>query len=405
MLTVDQAVRYLRAQCEDHWLEWLLGRGRWPISVTLGAPRGDQFDRNVIAAKAWAGTWESAITTGRIPGQLRTESRRARKLGLHDLPTTWILPTPGDALAVAPETATRHAAANARLQQAIALPGSVWASMDQIPVKTARAIADLGDDDWTNATAAATHLAVLGPGEASMVRQLAIPGVHSKWIESNATLLGALLGVPADPTLGPPLVRLINHIGLRPKPTAVHVTLACPRLRAQAAGLTRLSATIADLNTTTLRPRVVLIIENLELAHTLTADLPGVAAICGLGAGAPTLTELAWTHTADTVLYWGDIDRAGLAILATTRRAGIPAKSLLMDEATLDAYPAAHHETSTQTDSYEIPGGLDLAETKLYGRLNAHHANTGQDLQLEQEHIPISTAHAAILKQSAGAGT
>ena len=68
-----------------------------------------------------------------------------------------------------------------------------------------------------------------------------------------------------------------------------------------------------------------------------------------------------------------------------------------MDEATLDAHPTAHHETFTQTDSYNIPAGLDPAEGMLYDRLNAHHENTGRDLQLEQEHIPISTAYAAIL--------
>ena len=166
-----------------------------------------------------------------------------------------------------------------------------------------------------------------------------------------------------------------------------------PRRRGRA---TRFDAPVSVLNASKIRPDVVLIIENDELGHTITTDIDGAAIIHGLGSGAPILGDLHWLTTASTVLYWGDIDRAGLSILATLRRAGVPATAILMDEITLDRYPQLRHETDSQTLSHNIPNGLTATETALYQRLNSHHHSTGTELQLEQEHIPIADAVTAI---------
>lgn len=391
MLDVETALAELRGRCSRDWLEWALGRGNWPLRITLGSPQGASFDGDVIAAQVWAGSWLAAIENQRAPGSLSTESKRALKLGKHPLPKSWTIASPEEALTAAPDFAQRYHRAVERLRLAVQLPAVVWDCIEEVPVKAARSIAGLEETDWSNAVAVVSHLAA-GPGEAMMVRQLAVPGVHSKWIEQHATVLGAMIGVPTDRRLGKPLTRLINHIGLKAKEMPVHVALRCPQLRSAAAGLQRLDAPVSVLNTSTLRPETVLIIENLELGHTITVDVGGLAIIHGLGSSAPILSTLAWLSTASSVLYWGDIDRAGLSILATVRRAGIPAKALMMDELTLDGYAQFQHETDTQTLTYCIPAGLTAAEAELYSRLNAHHEASGRDLQLEQEHIPIADA-------------
>lgn len=396
MLTVDDAVGELRRRCDAQWLNWALGKGTWPLRITLGAPQGTAFDRDVIGAQRWAGAWRSAAKSGTIPGTVTTQARRARKLGTHDLPTLWTIAQPADALRVSPEAAERYLRASQRLQEAVNLDGVPWERIDQVPTRVARAIVDLDNRDWQNAVAVASYLAGVGAGDAVMVRQLAIPGVHSKWIEQNALLIGAMIGIPADRNLGDPLTRLIKHIGLQAKQTPVHVTLSCPRLRAAAAGLQRFEATIPVLNNSSLRPAAVLIVENLEPGHTLALDLPGLVLIHGLGAAAPILANLEWISSAAEVLYWGDIDRAGLSILASARRMGIPARSVLMDEATMDAYPGACHDTDTQMDSHDIPAELSAAEVALYRRLNSYQQEHGTDRQLEQEHIPIALARIVI---------
>jgi len=390
MLAVDTALADLRLRCQKRWLHWLLGEDTWPLKIKLGSPSGDEFAAEPIAAQNWAATWHTALAEHRLPGSVHTVTRQPRKLrlGRFDLPHSWIIAGPEEALTVAPDIAQRYRTTAARLNFAVEHPGVIWDRISQIPQPAAKTIAAFDDADWSSAIAVVSHLAA-GPIEATMVRQLAIPGVHTKWIEQNPSLVCAMIGVPADRSLGDPLTRLINHIGLKAKETPVHVALPCPRLRASAANFQRLQAPISVLNASTIRPDVVLIIENDEPGHTLTADIPGAAIIHGLGFGAPILADLHWIASASTVLYWGDIDRAGLSILASLRRAGVAATALLMDGATLDKYTQFRHNTDTQTTSLEIPDGLNPSETALYQRLNAHHQANGSDLQLEQEHIPI----------------
>lgn len=395
MLTLETATADLRDRCEKRWLDWVLARDTWPLRRQLKPPTGDDFTKNLIATQNWAATWHTAINEGRVPGSVTTTSRRAINLGDHDLPKVWTIDTPEEALTLTPGLQHQFHCAATRLNLAVTHPGIVWDDIKQVPYTSAKTIAKLDDSDWSNAVAVVSQLAA-GPVEAMMVRQLAVPGVHSKWIEQHASLLGAMIGAPTDTELGDPLTRLIDHIGLKAKETPVHVALRCPRLRAATAELHRFDAPVSVLNASTIRPDVVLIVENDELGHTITADIDGAAIIHGLGSGAPILVDLEWLTTASTVLYWGDIDRAGLSILATLRRTGVPATAILMDEITLDRYAQLRHKTDSQTLSYSIPVGLTATETALYQRLNSHHHSTGTELQLEQEHIPIADAVTAI---------
>ena len=274
-------------------------------------------------------------------------------------------------------------------------PGIVWDDIKQVPYTSAKTIAKLDDSDWSNAVAVVSQLAA-GPVEAMMVRQLAVPGVHSKWIEQHASLLGAMIGAPTDTELGDPLTRLIDHIGLKAKETPVHVALEVPTTPRRHRRAHRFDAPISVLNASTIRPDVVLIVENDELGHTITADIDGAAIIHGLGSGAPILGDLRMAHNSINRALLGRHRPAGLSILATLRRTGVPATAILMDEITLDRYAQLRHKTDSQTPSHNIPDGLTATETALYQRLNSHHHTTGTELQLEQEHIPIADAVTAI---------
>ncbi len=205
-----------------------------------------------------------------------------------------------------------------------------------------------------------------------------------------------MLGVPIGP--GDPQSRLESHIGLMAEQAPVHVYLACPRLRAAAAGMNRFAASVATLNASVLAPRVVLVIENRKFGNSLDFQTDGLAVIYGLGYGVTALADLRWNTTAQKVLYWGDLDRAGLAILASLRRAGVPAQAVLMDESTWARYPDQQHESvrNQGLNESEVPEGLEDPERALYIHLNEEYRRHGRDLQLEQEHIPMADAIAAI---------
>ena len=393
MRSVEDAVEHIKQVSQDNWVKWALGRGNWPLRITLGAPRGAQFDQNITAAQLWAASWGAARVRG-IPGTIDTEPRRARGLGTHELPTSWTLNDPLEALELSPEIAQQFITARERFAAAIDMPEVVWNSVESIPLTSARTIAKLSDGDWLNATTTVAHIAD-GPGDALILRQLAVPGVHTKWIEDNAALLGAMLGA-AGP--GDPQTRLETHIGLLAEQAPIDVYLACPRLRAAAAGMDRFAASVSTLDASSLVPESILIVENRKLGNTLDLHAPDLAVLYGLGYGATALADLRWTATAKTIMYWGDIDRAGLAILASLRRAGMNVQSILMDEQTWDRYPDQQHDCARDQglSDADVPEGLEEPERRLYERLNQEHRHRGKDLQLEQEHIPIADVITAL---------
>ncbi|WP_234795764.1 DUF3322 domain-containing protein, partial [Mycobacteroides chelonae] len=235
-----------------------------------------------------------------------------------ELPDRWILSIE-DAWMYCPDLRDSYLAAAARFEEAVNNAAVRWGSAGEIPDGAAKRIAGLPEQDWANALEVVNRLAA-GPGQALMVRQLSVPGVHSKWIEKNAALLCTLIGLTkSGPHDGTPLERLLQHVGLQAKEAPIHIALRCPKLRAAAGQLAAFHAPIQVLNNSTISPAVLLIVENDELGYTITEDIDGLAVIHGLGAAAPLLAALRWCHTAQ-VLYWGDIDRAGLSILATLRR-------------------------------------------------------------------------------------
>jgi hypothetical protein len=396
MITPEQALAQLRGRAERHWLAWTLGRGSWPYRIQLRPPSGAAAAANVIGVQNWAGTWQAAASQSELPGELGFVSRRVPSLGVYSLPNTLTITDPNEALASFPMLHTRFLATVDRLEEAITTDGVVWSDSTEIPLRTANIIADLNDDDWDAALTVVRHLAT-NPVADLMIRQLAIRGVHTKWIEQHANLILTMICPPDTPLVdGDSLAQLRHYIGLRSKESRINVALRCPRLRSGAGGLDRFAATVTTLNASTLRPRAVLIVENDELGHTLTSDIDDLAVIHGLGKAVTLLAGLDWLTTADTVLYWGDIDRAGLQCLAALRRTGISVTPILMDLETLQRHLEFTHLAATQDPSYDIPDGLTEAEADLYEHLNGYHRERGEDLQLEQEHIPLTEAGLSI---------
>lgn len=393
MRSVEDAVAHVKQLSQDNWVKWALGRGNWPLRVSLGAPRGAQFNQNITAAQLWAASWEAARAQG-LPGNIDTEPRRARGLGTHELPTWWTLKDPDEALELSPQIAQMFTIACERFAAAVEMSEVAWGSVEAVPIPIARTIAKLSEAEWHNATATVSHIAD-GPGDALILRQLAVPGVHTKWIEANAALLGAMLGASGP---GDPQARLEAHIGLLAAQSPIHVYLACTQLRAAAAGMDRFAASLSTLNASSFAPESILIVENLKLGHTLDILAPGLAVLYGLGSGVTSLADLRWTATAKTLVYWGDIDRAGLAILASLRRGGMNVKSVLMDEQTWDRYPDQQHDSARDQglSDADVPEGLHDSERRIYERLNEEHRYRGKDRQLEQEHIPIADVITAL---------
>ncbi len=205
------------------------------------------------------------------------------------------------------------------------------------------------------------------------LREISAPGVDTKFAERYRTDLAGMLGVSASAS------GFLADLGLRVKPTLV-------RLRPAASlglpgPLTELAVRAAELVDLDVAPRIAIIIEN-EISY-LSAPVPeDGAVIWGKGFEVDNAGRLPWLAGAD-VVYWGDIDTHGFAILDRLRAWLPAARSVLMDRETL----LAHRDRWGTEDrpASSILTRLTPPEFSLYTELVE--SSLGHRVRLEQERI------------------
>jgi hypothetical protein len=145
--------------------------------------------------------------------------------------------------------------------------------------------------------------------------------------------------------------------------------------------MTELAARSEELAQLTVEPRVAVIVEN-EISY-LSVDVPeGGIVFWGKGFEVDSIGRLRWLAEAD-VLYWGDIDTHGFAILDRLRARLPRARSVLMDRETL----LAHRDRWVTEDrpAKSVLTRLTLDEQDLYSELVRD--GLGERVRLEQERI------------------
>jgi hypothetical protein len=205
------------------------------------------------------------------------------------------------------------------------------------------------------------------------LREISAPGVDTKFAERHRPVLAAMLGVSSTAS------GFLAGLGLRSKPGLVRLRPA-PSLGLPAP-LTELAVRSEELTQLRVEPRVATIIEN-EISY-LSVDVPedGVV-IWGKGFEVDRVGRLRWLAEAD-ILYWGDIDTHGFAILDRLR-AWLPrARSVLMDRETL----LAHRDRWVTEDrpAKSVLTRLRPDEQDLYSDLVGE--AFGERVRLEQERI------------------
>lgn len=141
--------------------------------------------------------------------------------------------------------------------------------------------------------------------------------------------------------------------------------------------------------------QVILITENKDSA-LFFPEVEGGIVIEGNGDAVIRLAQIPWIRACPTIFYWGDLDAHGFAILDRLRSTGVPAESVLMDEATLHRY--APYASPSYADSSPLPQGPPLmtpflsgAERTLLERITDPAWDGPR--RIEQERIPLDAAH------------
>jgi hypothetical protein len=216
-------------------------------------------------------------------------------------------------------------------------------------------------------------------------RQVPIPGVHAKWLQSHRAGVQALTG----------LAELGILPGHRPR---IHFTYLDPAYRATGARIHD-SATVGDQFAPDYLPRLVVISENKDTAIHFP-ELEEAISVEGVGKGGKTLAAFPWIREAPVVVYWGDIDSDGYEILNGYRvDFDRDIDSILMDQATYDAYSAFgtsydQHGRALSAGEPTVLLRLTEDERSMYERV-MDPGHTGHR-RLEQERIPLAVALDAV---------
>jgi len=364
--------------------EWLAADDpteQWPLVIALGPPSEAEALKQTEAVRAWVEAWRA----WRGEGELQWVERRWRVLGTQRLPESLRLDGPHAVCAWIGELARWQLA-----EQRHWTLCQRWPQLAPTAARLFNVLADVEDADFTRIQAVLAWLED-NPASGLYLRQLPIPGMDTKWIESRKGLLAKLLaGIRGLPGPSDDFYALC---GLQAPPTLVHLRLLDPALRAATNGLCDICAPAAQLANMQLEPSTVLVVENLQTGLALP-DLPGAVAFIGLGYGVDVLSQIPWiSHR--KCLYWGDIDTHGYSILHRARSHISQLQSLLMDEATLLQFSSLWGTEQEQCAAEDL-SLLQPSELAVYRGLKEH--LWGYRLRLEQERISWPVALQALLR-------
>lgn len=365
----------------------------FPLELKLKRPSPRDVAERFGEVQDWARALASASREARGFGfELKHETLRNRVQGANDLPVAAVVPTEADGLRLIRKQAEADRfkeLSDATLSRHPAL--REWL--------TRRPLVALSHAESWPRVLAVLDWFVTHPKSGLYLRQLDIPGVDTKFIETQRGLLAELLDVVLPESAIDLAVSgskvFSQRYGLRSEPPLVRFRLLDESV--YLSGLSDLSLTPAEFATLRLPVRRVFITENRTNGIAFPDD-PNSMVIFGLGYGLERFVETPWLRDLD-VWYWGDIDTHGFRILDRLRAVLPSARSFLMDRATLDAHRSLWGEEPTDKRFTGDLSRLSADEQSLFDDLR--HDSIGERVRLEQERVAYSWLRGALASLSA----
>lgn len=243
-------------------------------------------------------------------------------------------------------------------------------------------------DEWPRLLAVVEWL-MKHPRPGIYLRQVDLPGVHTKFIESHRGVLTELfdLALPNDAVDATKtgINQFAARYGFLDKP--IHIRFRFLDREIQLIdGLSHsdISLDADSFSRLSLPIRRVFITEN-EINFLTFPHVKQAIVIFGKGFGWDALARSRWLNDC-AIYYWGDIDTHGFAILDQLRSHFAHVESILMDRETLDAHSASWGVETRPSVANLLR--LTMAEHVLYDDLRDNRIRSS--LRLEQELIGYS---------------
>jgi hypothetical protein len=378
----------LRAQVQRLWdrgelLRALVDPASWQARrLRLVLPSSGELGDQIEAVRAWLvelrGVTQVRIVWRSFTHRLLGESALPAELWLDTLPAALAL------IGKTQEAQRFEALLRATRAHDAALADHLWPWLARRPL-LALALAD----DWARLLSVLRWLQS-HPRPGIYLRQVDLPGIDSKFIESQRGVLTELLDLCLPPEAidasATGSAQFCRRYGFRDKPLRIRLRVLDPALALPGLGPDQdITLTQTDFAQLALPVRRVFITEN-EVNFLAFPPVSGSVVIFGAGYGFDVLSGAGWLQHC-SVHYWGDLDSHGFAIL-NQLRAHLPhAQSLLMDAATLHAHRG---QWVVEPTPVRAPlTRLTPSEQALFVRLAGVPDDWpgGQGIRLEQERI------------------
>ena len=373
----------LRTQVQRRWDRGDLLRAvvsttaiSWPLRLNLKAPGAADLSNRFEAVRDWVRT---VAETRQVRIEWREWNHRVQ--GVQRLPAVVWLDTLQDALAFVGKAREAQRFEILWQQTATAQP-ALLAWLSRRPLQAV----DLAGR-WERLLAVVVWLQA-HPRPGVYLRQVDVPGVDSKFIETHRGVLAELLDLALPPecveTAAGGVAQFARRFGFLDKPVRIRFRLldrALPSLPG-CEGLPDVTLDAASFAALALPVERVFITEN-ETNFLAFPEVPRAIVVFGAGYGWEPLARAAWLHRC-RLHYWGDIDTHGFAILDQLRGCFPLAASFLMDRETLLAHraqwgeepdPARHDLTRLRPEEEAVYN--DLRFDRLQSRLRLEQERVG----------------------------
>lgn len=239
--------------------------------------------------------------------------------------------------------------------------------------------------DWPRLLAVVAWL-IDHPRPNIYLRQVDLPALHTKFIESHRGILAELLdlALPSEvvDSTKSRSCQFAARYGFRDKPVLIRFRVLDPEIMWGLGPLCPdISLDAESFGRLCIGAKRVFITEN-EINFLAFPQVSGSIVVFGAGYGWEALARCRWLHLC-SIHYWGDIDTHGFGILDRLRAHFNHAESFLMDRETLDAHGLfwGVEEAPLRADLLR----LTEEERILYHSLRDNSIRRG--LRLEQEYI------------------
>ena len=360
----------IRARVRRRWddgsiLRALAEASPFPVvDMALRGPKPGEIGDDLDAVRSWIAALEAG-SRGGLQYTLRYAPVGGRLIGRNELPSRAIVESYEQAAALL--GVGDQVQAYKTVLSVVAREPAVSAWVASKPLR-ALEVADI----WPALLSAYLWLRH-AQDSGRYLREITAPGVDTKFVERHRPLLAQLLGMPSS---APGFLRAL---GLRAKPETL-------RLRVDAsldlaAGSSDITARADELATLKIAAKFAMIIENEITFLSMPVPAEGLL-LWGKGFEVDRAGSMPWLAGAP-IVYWGDLDTHGFAILDQLRAWLPQTRSMLMDRDTLlahrDRWVVEASPTAARLNRLTVEEGTlyyDLITDRL-----------GRRIRLEQERI------------------